>query len=92
MVDGAGRIEASAWERRSQGFGYHRQPAQDWTAVALDPTGAARRLESRLPVRPQTSPAKGKSTVERGYYRVAAVPHRAATGPTNPSASRDSTN
>jgi hypothetical protein len=59
-----------------------REWVYDWTAIALDPTGLPDGWGHWLPVRQQTTPAEGKTTVERAYYRIAAVPHRAAAGAT----------
>ena len=91
-VDGAGRIDASAWERRSLGCGFHGERVCGWTAIALDPTGLPDGGGPWLPVRQQTTPAEGKTTVERDYYRIGAVPHRDAAGATSRPACRDSTN
>ena len=38
-VDADGRIDPTAWERRSLGYGAHGERVYDWTAVALDPAG-----------------------------------------------------
>ena len=43
-IDADGRIDPTAWERRSLGYGAHGERVYDWTAVALDPSRAARRL------------------------------------------------
>ena len=38
-IDADGRIDPTAWERRSLGYGAHGERVYDWTAVALDPAG-----------------------------------------------------
>ncbi len=42
-VTADGRIDPTAWERRSLGYGAHGERVYDWTAVALDPTGLPER-------------------------------------------------
>jgi SRSO17 transposase len=70
-VGADGRVDASAWERRSLGYGAHGERVYDWTAVALDPTGLPEGWGHWLLVRQQTEPGEGKTTVERAYYRCA---------------------
>ena len=38
-IDNDGRIDPTAWERRSLGYGAHGERVYDWTAIALDPAG-----------------------------------------------------
>jgi SRSO17 transposase len=75
-IDGAGRIDPTAWERRSLGYGAHGERVYDWTAIALDPTGLPEGWGHWLLVRQQVEPtadqiAAGKTTPERAYYRCA---------------------
>ena len=75
-VDGGGRLDPTAWERRSLGYGAHGERVYDWTAVALDPTGLPDGWGHWLLVRQQVEPtddqiAAGKTVVERAYYRCA---------------------
>jgi SRSO17 transposase len=75
-VDAAGRIDPTAWERRSLGYGAHGERVYDWTAVALDPTGLPEGWGHWLLVRQQVEPtadqiAAGKTAPERSYYRCA---------------------
>ena len=59
--------------------------------TAFEDTAAWLVCHATLPVRQQTTPAEGKTTVERGYYRIAAVSHRDAAVATSRSVSRGST-
>jgi SRSO17 transposase len=75
-VDTDGRIDASAWERRSLGYGAHGERIYDWTAIALDPAGLPKGWGHWLLVRQQVEPtadqiAAGKTVPERAYYRCA---------------------
>ena len=70
-IDGDGRIDPAAWERRSLGYGAHGERVYDWTAVALDPTGLPDGWGHWLLVRQQVEPSEGKTVVERAYYRCA---------------------
>jgi len=70
-VDGEGRIDPAAWERRSLGYGAHGMRVYDWTAVALDPAGLPDGWGHWLLVRQQVEPSEGKTVVERAYYRCA---------------------
>ena len=75
-VDADGRIDPTAWERRSLGYGAHGERVYDWTAVALDPAGLPDGWGHWLLVRQQVEPtadqiAAGKTVPERAYYRCA---------------------
>jgi SRSO17 transposase len=75
-VDADGRIDPTAWERRSLGYGAHGERVYDWTVIALDPTGLPDGWGHWLLVRQQTDPtadqiAAGKTVPERAYYRCA---------------------
>ena len=75
-VDAEGRIDPTAWERRSLGYGAHGERIYDWTAIALDPTGLPDGWGHWLLVRQQVEPtadqiAAGKTVPERAYYRCA---------------------
>jgi SRSO17 transposase len=75
-VDAQGKVDPTAWERRSLGYGAHGERVYDWTAVALDPTGLPDGWGHWLLVRQQVEPtadqiAAGKSAPERAYYRCA---------------------
>ena len=75
-VDADGRIDPTAWERRSLGYGAHGERIYDWTAVALDPAGLPDGWGHWLLVRQQVEPtadqiAAGKTVPERAYYRCA---------------------
>jgi SRSO17 transposase len=75
-VDAEGRIDPTAWERRSLGYGAHGERIYDWTAIALDPTGLPDEWGHWLLVRQQVEPtadqiAAGKTVPERAYYRCA---------------------
>ena len=75
-VTADGRIDPTAWERRSLGYGAHGERIYDWTAIALDPTGLPEGWGHWLLVRQQVEPtadqiAAGKSAPERAYYRCA---------------------
>ena len=70
-VDTEGRIDPTAWERHSLGFGAHGERIYDWTAVALDPAGLPEDWAHWLLVRRQTTPTDGRTVVERAYYRCA---------------------
>jgi len=70
-VDGAGRIDPAAWERRSLGYGAHGMRVYDWTAITLDPAGLPTGWGHWLLVRQQTEPTDGKTVPERAYYRCA---------------------
>lgn len=79
-IDGDGRIDPTAWERRSLGYGAHGERIYDWTAVALDPTGLPDGWGHWLLVRQQVEPsadqiAAGKTVPERAYYRCAGPAH-----------------
>lgn len=66
-----GRVDPSAWERRSIGYGAHGERVYDWTVVALDPAGLPDGWGHWLLTRQQTTPTEGKTVVERAYYRCA---------------------
>jgi len=75
-IDADGRIDPTAWERRSLGYGAHGERVYDWTAVALDPAGLPDGWGHWLLVRQQVEPtadqiAAGKTVPERAYYRCA---------------------
>jgi SRSO17 transposase len=75
-IDADGRIDPTAWERRSLGYGAHGERIYDWTAVALDPAGLPDGWGHWLLVRQQVEPtadqiAAGKTVPERAYYRCA---------------------
>jgi SRSO17 transposase len=75
-VTADGRIDPTAWERRSLGYGAHGERIYDWTAIALDPCGLPAGWGHWLLVRQQVEPtadqiAAGKSAPERAYYRCA---------------------
>jgi SRSO17 transposase len=70
-VTADGRIDPTAWERRSLGYGAHGERIYDWTALALDPAGLPDGWGHWLLVRQQTAPTDGRLTVERAYYRCA---------------------
>jgi SRSO17 transposase len=70
-VHADGRIDPTAWERRSLGYGAHGERVYDWTALALDPTGLPDGWGHWLLVRQQTEPTEGKTVPERAYYRCA---------------------
>ena len=75
-VDADGRIDPTAWERRSLGYGAHGERIYDWTAIALDPAGLPDGWGHWLLVRQQVDPtadqiAAGKTVPERAYYRCA---------------------
>jgi SRSO17 transposase len=75
-IDADGRIDPTAWERRSLGYGAHGERIYDWTAIALDPAGLPDGWGHWLLVRQQVDPtadqvAAGKTVPERAYYRCA---------------------
>jgi SRSO17 transposase len=70
-VDAHGRIDPTAWERRSLGYGAHGERVYDWTALALDPAGLPPGWGHWLLVRQQVEPSEGKTIPERAYYRCA---------------------
>jgi SRSO17 transposase len=75
-IDAHGRIDPTAWERRSLGYGAHGERIYDWTAIALDPAGLPDGWGHWLLVRQQVEPtadqiAAGKTVPERAYYRCA---------------------
>jgi SRSO17 transposase len=70
-IDADGRIDPTAWERRSLGYGAHGMRVYDWTAVALDPAGLPDGWGHWLLVRQQVEPTDGKTVPERAYYRCA---------------------
>jgi len=75
-IDAHGKVDPTAWERRSLGYGAHGERVYDWTAIALDPTGLPQGWDHWLLVRQQVEPtadqmAAGKTMPERAYYRCA---------------------
>jgi SRSO17 transposase len=79
-VDADGKVDPTAWERRSLGYGAHGERIYDWTAIALDSTGLPDGWGHWLLVRQQVEPtadqiAAGKTVPERAYYRCAGPAH-----------------
>jgi hypothetical protein len=75
---------AGGWERLSIGPRRDGERGDDWTAVALDPTGLPDGWGHWLLVRRQTHPGEGKQYRDLAFYRCAgpaATPLRKMTAP-----------